>query len=458
MKMSEKLGNLKKKLGFDALTFKGGIHPDDMKETTKNRPVIDLTPSDEMVYPLSQHIGAPATPCVQVGDRVLMGQKLAEAGGFVSANVHASVSGTVTAIEPRMHHSGNKVMSVVVENDGQDEMCPDIAPKDWRAMSAKEIVEIVREAGIVGMGGATFPTHVKLSPPPEKKIEYVIVNGAECEPYLTSDHRAMLETPEQIIEGLKILMKIFDLKEGYIAIETNKPDAIKVMKEFAAKEREAKINVVKVKTKYPQGSEKHLIKAVTGRTVPSGKLPMDVGCVVDNIDTCAAIARAFMLGKPLLARIVTVSGDCIKNPANYRVRIGTNIEYMISKCGELVKPAAKIIMGGPMMGIALSDTSVPVVKGSSGILVFSDEMVSDKVRQSCLRCGRCVEGCPMNLLPNVIKEAVCSGDLEKLEKLNVMDCIQCGSCAFVCPAEQNPLQYVRTAKAKLAKMRQEAKK
>ena len=458
MNISEKIVNLKKRLGFDTLTFKGGIHPDDMKEATRKKPIIDLSPSEEMIYPLSQHIGAPANPCVQVGDRVLMGQKIAEANGFVSANVHASVSGTVTAIEPRMHHSGNKVMCIVVKNDGQDEMCPNIMPKDYKTMEVKDIVEVVREAGIVGMGGATFPTHVKLSPPPEKKIDYVIVNGAECEPYLTSDHRVMLETPDHVIEGLKILMKVFGLKEGYIAIETNKPDAIETMKEFAAKEHEVKINVVKVKTKYPQGSEKHLVKAVTGRTVPSGKLPMDVGCVVDNIDTCAAIARAFMFGTPLMSRIVTVSGDCIKNPSNYSVRIGTNVEHVISKCGELLKPVAKVIMGGPMMGVSMPDTSVPIVKGSSGILAFSDEAVMVKTHQNCLRCGRCVEGCPMNLLPNMIKEAVCSGDSERFEKLNVMDCIQCGSCVFVCPAEQNPLQYVRTARTKLLNMRQEAKK
>ena len=230
------------------------------------------------------------------------------------------------------------------------------------------------------------------------------------------------------------------------------------MQEMAAKDTEAKINVFAVKTKYPQGSEKHLIKAVTGRAVPSGKLPMDVGAVVDNIDTCASIARAFMYGTPLMRRIVTVSGDCIENPSNFRVRIGTNVEDLLEKCGGFSKTAAKVIMGGPMMGISIPSTDVPIVKGSSGILGFSEDMVHGKVRQNCLRCGKCVEGCPMNLLPNMIHEAVAAGDLEKLEKLNVMDCIQCGSCTYVCPAEQNPLQYVRTGKAKLNQKRQEAKK
>ncbi len=439
-------------------TFKGGIHPDDSKEATCKKPIIDLTPSEEMVFPLQQHIGAPAVPCVQVGDRVLMGQKIAEAGGFVSAHIHSSVSGEVVAIEPRMHHSGIKVNSIVIKNDGQDELCPNIKPKDWRQLSPKEIVDVVREAGVVGMGGATFPTHVKLSPPPEKKINYVIVNGAECEPYLTSDHRAMLETPEEVIEGLKILMKVFGLEEGYIAIETNKPDAIALMQEWAAKETDTKINVISVKTKYPQGSEKHLIKAVTARAVPPGKLPMDVGCVVDNIDTCAAIARAFMYGVPVVKRIVTVSGDCIENPSNFRIRVGTNVEDAIRKCGGFVKPAAKVILGGPMMGISVPDTDVPVVKGTSGILGFSEEMISQKPRQNCLRCGKCVEGCPMNLLPNKIHEAVKADDLESMKKLNVMDCIQCGSCVYVCPAEQNPLQQVRTARAKVTKAAQEAKK
>ena len=458
MNMSERINGLKRKLGFRTFTFAGGIHPDDSKETTCSKSIIDLPPSEEMVFPLSQHIGAPAVPCVAVGDRVFMGQKIAEAGGYVSAHIHSSVSGEVVAIEPRMHHTGVKMNSIVIKNDGADELLPEIQPKDWRKMSVKEIVDVVREAGVVGMGGATFPTHVKLSPPPDKKIEYVIVNGAECEPYLTSDHRAMLETPEEVIEGLKILVKVFGLQEGYIAIETNKPDAIAVMEEYAAKETEIKINVVRVKTKYPQGSEKHLIKAVCGREVPPGKLPMDVGAVVDNIDTCAAIARAFMYGFPVIMRIVTVSGDCVAEPSNFRIRVGTNVEDAIKKCGGFQKPAAKVIMGGPMMGISVPDTDIPIVKGSSGILGFSEAMLHGKVKQNCLRCGKCVEGCPMNLLPNVIKEALAADDTEKLEKLNVTDCIQCGSCAYVCPAEQNPLQSVRTARAKLMKQKQEVKK
>lgn len=449
------INSIRKLLGKpEVLTFKGGIHPKDMKEATSKKQIIDIKAPGEIVLPLSQHIGAMAVPCVSVGDRVLAGQKVADANGFVSANVHSSVSGTVVAIEPRLHPNGSKVMSVVIENDGLDEMCLDMKKHNIDEVSPQEIVDIVREAGIVGMGGAAFPTHVKLSPSPDKKIKYVIVNGAECEPYLTSDHREMLEQPQDIIDGLKLTMKVFGLKKGYIAIETNKPDAIKTMTEYATKETDVKIKVVAVKTKYPQGSEKHLIKAVTGKTVPVGKLPMDVGAMVNNIDSCAAIKRAVVDGLPLTKRIVTVSGDAIKEPQNFRVPVGTSFGHLIENCGGLKGTAAKLIMGGPMMGMALSSLEVPVIKGSSGLLAFSEEMIPQKEVSPCLRCGKCVSGCPMNLLPNAIKRAVLNDDLEELNKLNILNCIQCGSCTYVCPAEQNPLQYIRTGKMKL----REAKK
>ncbi len=438
----------------EVFTFSGGIHPKCMKGSTEKKAIIDISAPETLVFPLQQHIGAPAVPCVEVGDRVLAGQKIAEAQGFVSANIHSSVSGTVSAIEPRLHPLGTKVLSIVVENDGLDELCRDMKKYSMDNVSPKEIIESIREAGIVGMGGAAFPTHVKLSPPADKKIDYVIINGAECEPYLTSDHRAMIETPDDIINGLKLTMKVFGLKTGYIAIETNKPDAIKVMKQRAALEKDVEIKVVEVKTKYPQGSEKHLIKAVTGRSVPSGKLPMDVGAVVNNIDSCAAIARAVLGGLPLTKRILTISGDGIAEPQNLRVPIGTSFEYIAKVCGGFKKPTSKLIMGGPMMGAAMSSLDVPVIKGSSGMLAFSEDMVPDRATQNCLSCGKCVSGCPMNLLPNAIKEAVVMNDTEKLDKLGIMDCIQCGSCSYVCPAEQNPLQYIRTGKMKL----REAKK
>ncbi len=433
----------------EVFTFSGGIHPEDMKKSTEKKPIEDITVSGNFVFPLQQHIGAMAKPCVEVGERVLAGQKIAEADGFVSANIHSSVSGTVVAIEPRLHPNGTKVMSIVVESDGLGEWCQEKKKYSLDDVSPQEIVEAVREAGIVGMGGAAFPTHVKLSPPADKPIKYVIINGAECEPYLTSDHRAMLEAADEIIAGLKVTMKLFNLSEGYIAIETNKPDAIKVMREKAMAEKDCKINVVAVKTKYPQGSEKHLIKAVTGLSVPSGKLPMDVGAVVNNIDSCASIARAVLQGRSLTKRIVTVGGDAVKNPKNLRVPIGTNFGQLIEACGGLVKPVEKLIMGGPMMGMALSSVDVPVIKGSSALLAFSKDMTPERKPGSCLRCGKCVTGCPMNLLPNMLKEAVLANDLEKLSKLHIMDCLQCGSCTYMCPAEQNPLRYIRTGKTKL---------
>ena len=438
------------KSGESFATFKGGIHPDDAKCATNTKEIINLEAPDELVFPLSQHIGAPAVPCVNVGEEVYLGQKIAEASGFVSANVHSSVSGKVIAIEPRPHSSGILVNSIVIENDKSDTPSPDLKGVDYTTLSPKELIDIVKDAGIVGMGGATFPVHVKLSPPEDKKIDYVIINGAECEPYLTSDHRAMLETTDEIILGLKIIMRIFDLKTGYIAIEANKPDAIALMKEYAEKEEDVTIKIVPLKTKYPQGSEKQLIHAVAKRRIPKGKLPMDVGAVVNNIDTCAAIARAVKNGTPLMRRIVTVGGDCISNPSNFRVRIGTPVSYLLEKCGGLVRDPVKVIMGGPMMGTALSSVDVPVIKGTSGILAFSEDKMDILYNdEPCLRCGKCVNVCPMNLLPNVLKMYADSDNFEMLEKYNLNECMECGSCSYICPANQHPVQSIRVGKMKM---------
>lgn len=445
------IGTLKKKIGIrDVRTFRGGIHPDDMKADTEGKPIEDIPAPDTLVFPLTQHIGAAAVPCVSVGERVLMGQKIAEAGGHVSANIHSSVSGTVKVVEDRMHPNGTTVKSIVIENDGLDEKCEAGKRFGGALPSPEETLEIIKEAGIVGMGGATFPTHVKLNPPEGKKIEYIIVNGAECEPYLTSDHREMLENPYEVIDGLKIIMNIFGLKQGYIGIETNKADAIEVMTAAAEKETEAEIKIVPIWTKYPQGSEKQLIDAVTGRRVPPGKLPMDVGAIVDNVDTCAAIARAVRLGMPLTDRIVTVGGDCVKNPLNVRVRLGTSFDYVLEKCG-ITEDAEKIIMGGPMMGIAVPSTEVPVIKGTSGILAFSGKMIVSKKKYPCLRCGKCVDACPMHLMPNVLKAAADREDFDAMEKFNIGDCISCGSCTFSCPAERSLLASIKTGRTKLGK-------
>ncbi|MBE7012383.1 MAG: electron transport complex subunit RsxC [Ruminococcaceae bacterium] len=444
------LSNLKNFLPDNELkTFKGGVHPNDHKSPTNRIPILDIPAPEQVIIPLNQHIGAPAVPCVSVGDSVLAGQKIAQASGFISANVHSSVSGTVCAIEERMTPMGVMAMSIVIDNDGEDNNEFEDEPRNFKDFSPAELVDIIREAGIVGMGGATFPTHVKLSPPEGKKIDYVIVNGAECEPYLTSDHRAMLETPMEVITGLKIILRIFGLKTGYIAIENNKPDAINLLSDYAARENEFDIKIVPMKVKYPQGSEKQLIKAITGRSVPMGKLPMDVGAVVNNIDTCAAIARAVVYGIPLISRIVTVSGDAIKNPTNARVRIGTPFSYVIENSGTLKSHPKKVLMGGPMMGVAVPSLDVPIIKGSSGILALSKRKAYTRSEGICVRCGKCVSACPMQLMPLYLKEAATKDDFEKLTQLNISNCIECGSCSYICPGANNPAQSIKVAKFKL---------
>lgn len=427
------------------LTFKGGIHPHDNKTATASVDIVTLDAPQTLIFPMQQHIGAPCEPLVTVGEQVKMGQKIADSKAFISAPIHASVSGKVIAIEPVLHPSGSKVMSVIIENDGLDTVHESIAPKgDLSALEPKEIVEIVREAGIVGMGGAGFPTSVKLSPPPDKKINHVIINGAECEPYLTSDHRVMLEEPEDVIAGLKIIMKVLGLDKGYIGIEVNKSDAIKVMEQQAAKEKG--IEVVRLQTKYPQGAEKQLIQVVTGEEVPSGALPADVGAIVNNIDTCTAIARAVKTGMPLIRRIVTVSGSAVKEPRNYSVRIGTPFKALFEKSGGFREDPFKIVMGGPMMGIAQFSIDVPVVKGTSGLLAFTEKEVTLQPESPCIRCGKCLDACPMNLLPLYLNAYAVKNDLDKAEAYHAADCIECGSCSYVCPAKRHLVQTIRVAK------------
>ncbi len=427
------------------LTFKGGIHPHDNKKTTEAISIVSLDAPQKLIFPLSQHIGAPCEPTVVVGDDVKMGQKIADSKAFISAPIHSSVSGKVIAIEPFLHPNGTKVMSIVIENDGQDTLDESVVSKgDISNLSSKQIIDIIREAGIVGMGGAAFPTHVKLSPPPDKNIDYCIINGAECEPFLTSDHRVMLETPEEVIAGLKIIMKVLGLEKGYIGIETNKPDAIEIMTEYAA--RETGVEIVPLKTKYPQGSEKQLIKAVTKREVPSGGLPSDSGVVVHNIDTCTAIARAIATGMPLIRRIVTVSGSAIKEPRNYSVRIGTPFKNLIEQSGGFVEEPAKIIMGGPMMGISQFSLDVPVIKGTSGLLAFTKKDAEVGEKGACIRCGKCISACPMNLMPLYLNAYSLRNDVDMAQQYNAADCIECGSCSFVCPAKRHLVQTIRLSK------------
>lgn len=439
-----------------ALTFKGGIHPDACKEHTNKIPINVLSGSKEHVFLLQQHIGAPAEPIVEIGQKVFVGTKIADSQAFVSCPIHSSVSGTVKSVEKRLAPSGMLVNAIIIENDELYELDSSVQPKgEIEDLSPKEIINIVREAGIVGMGGAGFPTHVKLSPPPEKKIDYVIVNGAECEPYLTSDHRVLIEKTSHVLDGLKAVMKVFGLEKGYIGIEKNKPDAIISVKNMLSEY--PGIEVKELVTKYPQGSEKQLINAITKREVPVGGLPADVGCVVINVDTARAISRAIRTGMPLVKRIVTVSGDCVKSPANFSVRTGMSIRELFEHAGGFVKEPAKIIHGGPMMGVAQSSLDVPIIKTSSGILAFSESKAVYSEQTRCIRCGKCVEACPVNLMPLYLNMYAKKGDLDMCDKYNILDCIECGVCSYLCPGRQHPVQNIRFAKQKLIEKKKAGK-
>lgn len=432
------------------LTFTGGIHPYDGKALSKDKPIQDILPGRELAYPLSQHIGAPAKPVVAKGDRVLAGQKLAEGGGFVSAPIHASVSGTVKAIEPRRVATGDMVMSIVIENDGQYEEAEHPVPAPWEEMGREEIIELIREAGIVGMGGAGFPTHVKLSPQKPEKIEYCIANCAECEPYLTSDYRRMLEEPEKLVNGLKIYLKLFGNARGILAVEDNKPDCISLLKKLT--KNEPKISVKALRTKYPQGGERQLIYAVTGRKINSTMLPADVGCVVNNVDTLVAVHRAVAEGKPLTERIVTVTGDAVADPRNFRVRIGTSYADVLEAAGGYAQPPVKIICGGPMMGFGMFGLNVPTTKTSTALLALTQDEVSMMKPGPCINCGRCVEVCPGRVIPSRLADYAEHYDEEAFLENYGMECCECGCCSFVCPAKRPLTQEIKSMrKIQLAK-------
>lgn len=427
-------------------TFKGGIHPPDKKTLSAASPITETKPPKIVVIPLSQHAGAPCKPVVSIGQEVKKGEMVGEAGGFVSAPVHASVSGKVVAIAEFMNAMGRMVNSVVIENDMKEEWTGLKDAPNYLSLSADELKEKVKAAGIVGMGGAAFPAAVKLSPPKEKPIDVVILNGAECEPYLTADYRMMLEKPKEIVEGLKVLMKIVGVTKGYIGIENNKPDAIAKMQEAAR--GESGIVVMALEVKYPQGAEKMLIKAVVGREVPARGLPMDVGAVVQNVGTAYAVYEAARFGKPLIERVVTVTGEGIKEPKNLMARVGSKISDLIEECGGLKDDVAKIVSGGPMMGFALSSLDVPVTKGTSGILVLPEEGVMHAEDFGpCIRCGRCIDICAMGLMPSMLSVLSEKGMYEEAKEYNLFDCFECGSCAFVCPSKRPIVQLVRLAKS-----------
>ena len=423
-------------------TFLGGVHPYDGKDLSKDKPIQDILPKGELVYPVSQHIGAPAKPIVQKGDRVLVGQKIAESGGFVSAPIYASVSGTVKAIEPRRVVTGDSVMSIIVENDElyEETAFYPVAPLD--KMTEEEIRDAIREAGVVGMGGAGFPTHVKLTPKEPEKIEYVIANCAECEPYLTSDYRRMMEEPEKVIGGLKVVLKLFPNAQGILAVEDNKPDCISLLRQLT--KNESKISVKALKTKYPQGAERQIIYATTGRQINSSMLPADAGCVVDNVDTLVAIYRAVTEGRPLMERIVTVTGDAIENPRNFRVRIGTNYAQLAEEAGGFKGTPEKLICGGPMMGFAMFDLNVPTTKTSTALLAMSKDDVAAFEPGPCINCGRCVEACPGRVNPSLLATCAEHFDEERFLENDGMECCECGCCSFVCPAKRQLTQQIKS--------------
>ena len=443
--------------------FPGGTHPHEGvngKAVNSGNAIRELPAPARVVIPLSQHIGAPCKPIVQKGDLVLAGQKIGEAGGFVSAPVHSSVSGKVVGIEPVELANGSTVSAVVIENDFQNNWVELHPAEHPETLTAQELQTIVREAGIVGMGGAGFPTHVKLSPKNPDSITDVIVNCAECEPYLTSDYRRMMEEPEKLIAGLKVMLKLFPNAKGTLAVEDNKPDAIALLKKLTKDETD--ISVAALHTKYPQGSERHLIYAVTGRAINSSMLPADAGCIVDNVDTVVAINQAVREGKPLMHRIVTVTGDAVANPQNFIVRIGTNYNELIEEAGGFVQEPAKIISGGPMMGFGIFDLNVPTTKTSSALLCLTHDDVADSQPSACINCGRCVEVCPGRVVPKLLADYAERHDLERFEACNGLECCECGCCSYVCPAKRPLTQAIKSARkmvlAEKKKKQQEAKK
>ncbi|MBS6063918.1 electron transport complex subunit RsxC [Criibacterium bergeronii] len=439
-------------------TFKGGIHPKHNKEKTENLQVVTIDAPATVYIPLIQNIGAPCKSLVAKGDFVKVGQRIGEPLGFVSAPIHSSVSGKVIDVKEMVVNTGNRAVCVVIENDGNYEVDPSIKPYGTvDELSAEKLLEVVKEIGLVGMGGATFPTHVKLKIPEGKTVDTAILNGAECEPYLTCDHRLMLEETQDVVDGLRAILKILGIQNGYIGIEDNKPECISKMTD--AVKKYPNIKVITLKTKYPQGAEKQLINVCTGKEVPSGGLPADAGVVVDNVATAAQIAKSLRTGMPLIDRVCTVTGGGVNNPGNFRFRIGTLYSDIVEMTGGFKDDLAKVISGGPMMGVALARTDVPANKGTSGILCFTSEEAKIGETQNCMRCAKCVSVCPVSLEPLYISAYSLRENFEKAEEYHAIDCIECGSCSFICPSKRPLLQSIRVAKAQIqaARRREQAK-
>lgn len=429
------------------ILFNGGVHPHEGKELSCSKPVKAAPLLERYLVPIQQNIGAPPKLAVRKGDAVKKGQQIAEAGGFVSVPLHSPACGKVGDTLEIPGATGVSVHAVEIISDGSDEWGSGLEPMESWQDSAPDVLKArILAAGLVGMGGAAFPTHVKLSPPKEKPIDALILNGAECEPYLTADHRLMLETPERVLEGAAIVARILGVKQVFVGVESNKPDAIAELSKTASKWG---VKVVPLRVRYPQGAEKQLIYALTGRKVPAGGLPMDVGCVVQNVGTCAAACDAVRLGRPLIERIVTVTGTPIVEPGNWLLRIGTPVHKALELAGGVKTPPAKLILGGPMMGFAQSSLEVSVAKSTSGILSLGPDEVSQFSSEPCIRCGRCVDACPMGVIPGTLSAMVECEKYGRAEEWHVMDCMECGSCAYVCPSHRPLVQHFRRAKAEI---------
>ncbi len=442
-------------------TFRiGGVHPNDNKIYSAHKQITEVPLPKKAVIPLVQHIGAPAKALVVKGDKVKVGQLIAEAGGFVSANIHSPVSGTVTKVDSTVDAWGLRMPAIFIDVEG-DEWMPEIDRSDELnticKLEAKEIIEKIKAAGIVGLGGACFPTHVKLMPPPGKKAEVLVVNGVECEPYLTCDHQLMLEKGEEIMVGIQILMRALDIKKAVIGIENNKTDAIELMQKLSS--RYLGVSVEPLKLRYPQGGEKQLIDACISRQVPSGALPIEVGAVVDNVATIFAVYEAVQKNKPLISRVMTVTGKDVKNPGNYSVRFGTPLSEVLEFAGGIPQSTGKIIGGGPMMGRAMNNVDMPTNKRVSGVLMLTKEESFRKEPSACIRCAKCVSACPMGLEPYLLSKLAALSRFDEMEKHNVMDCIDCGCCQFTCPSNRPLLDYIRMGKAQVgANIRARAQK
>lgn len=432
-------------------SFHGGIHPPAEKKSTENLNFEYMPPAPQLILPLVQHLGKQAKALVKKGSEVKKGMLIAEGDGFISSPVHSSTGGTVAGITKEVNSSGFPKDSIIINTNGNSEL-DYMAPLDPDAVSPEEIISRVKAAGIVGQGGAAFPTYVKITPQPDKKIDSVIINGCECEPYLTRDYRLMIERSEAVINGLLLIMKALGVKNGSIGVEDNKPEAVKSLKEFADKKN---ISVVTLKTKYPQGAEKMLIKAVTGREVPPGKLPLEVGILIQNVGTAVSIYDAVVKGEPLITAAVTVTGKGIKNPKNLIVPVGTPIKDVLDFCGGVTDDAAKLIVGGPMMGIAQYDFTAPVMKATSGIVVLTENEISKYDETPCLKCGQCIDVCPINLMPTKLVRFIQLARFEEAENLGVTVCMECGTCAFTCPANIPLVQWLKLGKQKVFHLQKE---